>query len=166
MPGHIKTRYILLVILALIGATYIWRASDGIMGVIHYSTDPISPPIQSAYIPANIETTPLPPRLAENNPISRGNYETIQETIARIKRDVNVTGTILGAPGQETALFQIEGMADRSFKINTQLMDGFIITQITNKHVVLKNQIGNETFALDVKGNSSNEAPETLSGGV
>ena len=80
-----------------------------------------------------------------------GHYETIDETIARIKRDVQVTGAILGAHGQEKAFFQIEGMPDRAFKINTQLMDGFIITAITNNHVVLKNQSGDETFSLSVR---------------
>jgi hypothetical protein len=80
-----------------------------------------------------------------------GHYETIEETIERLKRDVVVTGTIIGMPGQESALFQIEGMPDRSFKINTQLMDGFIITKITEKDITLKNQIGNETLTLYVQ---------------
>lgn len=88
--------------------------------------------------------------IVDNNTDSSnfGHVETIDETIARIKRDVQVTGTIIGARGQEAALFQIEGMSDRFFKINTQLMDGFIITVITNNHVVLKNQSGDETFSL------------------
>jgi len=81
-------------------------------------------------------------------------YETISETIARIKRDVVVTGTVIGTPGQELAFFQIEGMADRPFKINTQLMDGFIITEISKDHVVLKNQSGDETIVLDLQGNN------------
>ena len=93
-----------------------------------------------------------PPQIDDNNSDSSnfGYYETIKETIARIKRDVYVRGTIISAPGEEVALFQIEGMPDRSFKINTQLMDGFIITEITNHHVVLKNQIGDETFSIRV----------------
>ena len=78
-------------------------------------------------------------------------YETIEETIERIKKDVVVTGTILAGSGQELAIFQIEGMPDRSFKINTQLMDGFIITKITEKDITLKNQIGNETLTLYVQ---------------
>ena len=78
-------------------------------------------------------------------------YETIEKTIARIQRDVIVTGTITGNAGQELAIFQIEGMPDSSFKINTQLMDGFIIVGITENHVVLKNQIGDETFSLQVQ---------------
>ena len=90
-----------------------------------------------------------PPQIVDNSTDSSnfGHYETIEETIARLKRDVRVTG----APGQEVALFQIEGMPDRSFKINTQLMDGFIITEITNNHVALKNQIGDETFTIRVR---------------
>lgn len=87
------------------------------------------------------------------NPINKNitNNEAIEETIARLKHDVVVTGTILGMLGQKSALFQIEGMADRLFKINTQLMDGFIIQEITSSYVVLKNQIGNETFTLYVQ---------------
>lgn len=80
-----------------------------------------------------------------------GYYETIEETIARLKRDVVVTGTVTGVPGEESAMFRIEGMPDRSFAINTQLMDGFIITEITSDHVVLKNQTGNESFVLNIK---------------
>lgn len=92
-------------------------------------------------------------QITENSSVNNsfGHYETIDETIARIKRDVQVTGAILGAHGQEKAFFQIEGMPDRSFKINTQLMDGFIITAITHNHVVLKNQSGDETFSLSVR---------------
>lgn len=89
-----------------------------------------------------------PPQLASND---SGHYETVEEIIARIKRNVIVTGTMIGVPGEETAIFQIEGMADRLFKINTQLMDGFIIKEITNTYVVLKNQIGKETFSLYVQ---------------
>ena len=80
-----------------------------------------------------------------------GSYETIEGTIARINRDVIVTGTITGTPGQESAIFQIEGMPDLSFQINTQLMDGFIITDITENQIVLKNQIGDESFSLNVR---------------
>ena len=92
-----------------------------------------------------------------------GNFESIEETIARIKRDVYVTGVIIGAPGKEAALFKIEGMLDRSFKINTQLMDGFIITEITNDHVMLKNQIGDESFSLNVGNNGRDAVAELLS---
>ena len=84
--------------------------------------------------------------------IKRGQYELIHETMARIKRDVIVTGAIIGTRGLEEALFQIEGMPDKPFKINTQLMDGFIITEISNRNVLLKNQSGNETLTLEVKG--------------
>ena len=93
-----------------------------------------------------------PLQIVNNNTDSSnfGHYETIDETIARIKRDVQVTGALIGARGQEAALLQIEGMPDRSFKINTQLMDGFIITGITENRVILKNQTGNEIIFLDV----------------
>jgi len=89
-----------------------------------------------------------------NNSTNISNFthqETIEETIARINRNVIVTGTVIGIPGQESAIFQIEGMPDKSFQINTQLMDGFIITKITQNEVVLKNQIGNESFSLSVQ---------------
>lgn len=79
-----------------------------------------------------------------------GYYESTEEIMARLKKDVIVTGTITGIPGEETALFKIEGMPDRSFGINTQLMDGFIITEITENAVVLKNQQGNEHFTIQV----------------
>ena len=92
------------------------------------------------------------PQIADNRTDNNsfGHYETIEETIARIKRDVYVTGAIIGTPGREFALFRIEGMPDRSFSINTQLMDGFIITGITDNRVILKNQTGNEIIFLDV----------------
>ena len=80
-----------------------------------------------------------------------GYYETTEETIVRLKRDVVVTGTILSKPEHTYALFQIEGMSDAAFNINTQLMDGFIIKKITESYVVLKNQTGNETFSLYVQ---------------
>lgn len=90
---------------------------------------------------------------ADNNPehSQQDRYETIEETIARIKKDVIVTGTIKGVSGEEVAYFQIEGMKDRAFLIDTQLMDGFIIEEITNSYVVLKNQVGDETFYLHVQ---------------
>lgn len=92
----------------------------------------------------------------ENTDISTDNdkasyYESIQETIARIKRDVVVTGTITGITGKESAMFQIEGMADRQFGIGTLLMDGFIIKGISPSNVVLKNQDGNEAFTLHIQ---------------
>lgn len=93
-----------------------------------------------------------PSQIVDNSTDSSnlGHYETIEETIARIKRDVYVTGSIISAPGEEAALFRIEGMPDRSFNINTQLMDGFIITGITENRVILKNQTGDEVIFLDV----------------
>lgn len=77
-----------------------------------------------------------------------GHYETIEETMARIKKNVVVTGTLESTQGQKTALFQIEGMPDRSFQLYTQLMDGFIITEISDNGVVLKNQAGDERIYL------------------
>ena len=75
-----------------------------------------------------------------------GHYETINETVERIKRDVVLSATFNISPDKAFALFQIEGMMDRSFKLNTQLMDGFIITNISDNKVTLKNQVGNETI--------------------
>ncbi len=94
------------------------------------------------------DSTQLTSNLADRS--NFGHYETIEETIARIKRDVHVTGAIISAPGQQSALFQIEGLPDRSFSINTQLMDGFIITGITENRVILKSQTGNEIIFLDI----------------
>ena len=65
-------------------------------------------------------------------------------------RDVRVTGTLTGTPGRQSALFRIEGMPDRAFSIDTQLMDGFVITEIGKDYVVLKNQVGPESFTLEV----------------
>jgi hypothetical protein len=120
------------------------------------------PPIKIGTTISVFETSPKPaspisfPRLqmltdSDVNKELIGHYETIEETIARIKRDVMVTGVLTGTPGQETALFQIEGLPDQSFHVNTQLMDGFIITRIDGNQVVLKNQIGDESFSLKIR---------------
>lgn len=122
-----------------------------------FSSHEISP---SHEIVTKQSTNALNPVVSLNNilqsqvadSIKRGQYELIHETMARIKRDVIVTGAIIGTRGLEEALFQIEGMPDKPFKINTQLMDGFIITEISNRNVLLKNQSGNETLTLEVKG--------------
>jgi len=84
-----------------------------------------------------------------------GHYESIEEIIARIKRDVIVTGTFTGRHGAESALFRIEGMPDRSFDIHTQLMDGFIITRIDRNQVILKNQSGDESLSLPVESGNT-----------
>ena len=44
------------------------------------------------------------------------------------RRDVIVTGTVIGSPGQESAMFQIEGMADRQFK-NSYSVNGWFYYQ-------------------------------------
>jgi len=77
--------------------------------------------------------------------------ETIDQTISRIKKDVVVTGTLTGITGKESAIFSIEGMPGKVFFTNTQLMDGFIIKEITSTQVVLKNQLGDETISLKVE---------------
>ncbi|MCK4704916.1 MAG: hypothetical protein KAT90_05515 [Gammaproteobacteria bacterium] len=87
-----------------------------------------------------------------------GHYRTIEETIARLKRNVVVTGTVTGTAGEESALFQIEGMPDRPFIINTQLMDGFIITEITQNQVILKNQSSDDFFSLPVQAANNDES--------
>jgi len=87
--------------------------------------------------------------VSEPSPI--GHYETINETIARLKKDVVLSATMLREAGKKSAYFQIEGMDDREFYINTQLMDGFIITEITENHVLLKNQTGPESFVLKIR---------------
>ena len=88
-------------------------------------------------------------------------YETIEETIARIKRDAIVTGTVTGTAGEESAIFQIKSMPDRSFNINTQLMDSFIITDISQNQIILKNQMGNESFSMTVQSGNLSESIET-----
>ena len=105
---------------------------------------------QTAKTTSQVEILSLNEQSQDTASLNRGLYETIEETISRIKRDVHVTGAIISTPGQEVALFQIEGMPDRSFSINTQLMDGFIITGITDNRAILKNQTGNEIIFLDV----------------
>lgn len=156
----IKYRYFFTTVIALFLGVFIWRTSI-------LFTD-----LSSLF--SNKETTTelglntvneesamninKPPQPAGNN---IGHYETIEETITRLKRDVIVTGTIIGIDGQESVIFQINGMPDRLFKINKQLMDGFIIKEITNSYVVLKNQVGNETFSLYVQSGG-----EALDGSV
>lgn len=98
------------------------------------------------------DITESQPRIqaSANKVVELGRYETLQQTMARLRRDVIVTGTITGIPGEEFAMFRIEGMPDRLFKLHSQLMDGFIIQQITTTEVVLKNQRGDETLVLTV----------------
>jgi len=86
----------------------------------------------------------------ENSVAGMGHYESIEETISRLRKDVLVTGTTMSIPGEESAIVQIEGLSERIFKINTQLMDGFIIEKITSRRVLLKNQSGEETISLIV----------------
>jgi hypothetical protein len=158
-----------LIVFLMVPGILIWRTSD-------ISTDPaaVFPEIEKGPDSAlETKSTSLEEPISlneslqatDNNTNSRnfGYYETIEETIARIKRDVYVTGVIIAAPGQEIALFQIEGMTDRPFNINTQLMDGFIITEITNRHVVLKNQTGDEAFSLRIQVSGRDAAAELLS---
>lgn len=89
--------------------------------------------------------------------------ETIEQTIARIKRDVIVTGTITGISGEESAIIQIKNMTDRSFRINTHLMDGFIIVNITPNHIILKNQ-RDKSFFMSVQSTSpaKSRIPDSL----
>ena len=146
----IKYRHIFTVVILLLLGFLIWRTSILFTDLSSLLSNKDTT-TESGLNTVNEESTMninKPPQPAGNNV---GHYETIEETIARLKRDVVVTGTITGTLGQESAIFQIEGMADRLFKINTQLMDGFIIKEITNSYVVLKNQTGNETFSLYVQ---------------
>ena len=146
----IKFRHIFAPVVLVILGLLIWRTSILFTNLssLFSSIETTARLSTNAGRPEPTKNLSKPPKLIDNN---AGYYETIEETIARLKRDVIVTGTILGTPGQESALFQIEGMADRLFKINTQLMDGFIIKEITTSNVVLKNQVGNETLTFYVQ---------------
>lgn len=82
--------------------------------------------------------------------VESGYYETTEEIMIRIKQDVLVSGTMIDGSGDKVALFRIEGQPDRPFALNAQLMDGFIITKITDQHVILKNQQGPEKLYLNI----------------
>lgn len=88
--------------------------------------------------------------IKETHTSQTGRYESLLETVSRIKRDVVYTGYVEGVTGKKSAIFQVEGMQDKTFDINTQLMDGFIITEITKTNVVLTNQTGNEKIVLSL----------------
>ena len=159
--GRIMTRCKLIfnlvsILFLTILSALIWRTSMLLTDMSAMFTDTKS---ESALVPdtktnrheqvASLnDSTQFTNNLADSSNV--GHYETVKETIARIKRDVYVTGSLISTPGEEAALFRIEGMPDRSFSINTQLMDGFIITGITDNRVILKNQTGNEIIFLDV----------------
>lgn len=143
-----------LLVLLVGGVFLIWNVSSLVSSLGSLISDVSSHTVQGTNLSMHEEAISIAPILvSENNTdnISTGHYETIEETIARIRRDVNVTGVIVGSPGEEIAFFQIEGLPDRPFKIDTQLMDGFIITEITNNKVVLKNQVGEETVSLNTQ---------------
>ena len=154
-------------LLILIGAgILIWRTSLLFSNFSDFFTDFDTGPDSALVINTASQEVAISPnyshQISENSnaKISLDQYETIQETITRIKRDVHVTGTLISTPGMEQAFFQIEGKPDKSFDVNTQLMDGFIITKITDQQVVLKNQIGDETFSLTVGARKRDEQTE------
>lgn len=146
----IKFRHIFTAVILFLLVFLIWRTSILFTDLSYLFSNKETTTELSQNTSSDESTINLnkPSQLTANN---IDHYETIEETIARLKRDVIVTGTITGTLEQESAMFQIEGMADRLFKINTQLMDGFIIKEITGSYVVLKNQAGNETFSLYVQ---------------
>lgn len=158
MPGirTVKRKLLLLlsflfIVFVLIAITRIYMLVDGVSTTFN-ETDSV----QSGHMNTQRNKPIHTPLVVNNEPApGTGKYETIDETITRLKRDVIVTGTVTGTPGQETATFSIETMADRSFKINTQLMDGFIITEIHPAYVMLKNQSGNETIRFEVVAKKS-----------
>ena len=145
-----KYRYAFTAVVFLLLAIFIWRTPL----IFSNLSNLLSKKESTTEINVNLGNDETSTKLDKTYQPAANNfyqYETIEETIARLKRDVVVTGTITGTLGQESAIFQIEGMADRLFNINTQLMDGFIIKEITNSYVVLKNQTGNEAFSLYVQ---------------
>lgn len=148
-------RSTVLIILFLAVAILFWNGANRFANPATYFTDVESESGSDAQTTMHDRVIAIiPPSPVAKNSIdstSTGHYETLEETMARIKRDVNVTGTIMGVAGKEVAFFQIEGLPDQPFKVNTQLMDGFLITSITKDHVVLKNQLGVETLFLDVQ---------------
>jgi hypothetical protein len=150
-----------LLLLLIVPGILVWRVASFI------SDTPASPPDSEAGARAEAGATAAgfteravpdaSPHILNNSTDSgkSGHYESIEEIIARIKRDVIVTGTVTGTQGTESAIFRIERMPDRSFDINTQLMDGFIITRISHNQITLKNQSGDESFSMPVESGKS-----------
>lgn len=145
-----KYRLILTPVILILLGVFAWRTSMFFINLSGMLSNTGTDSEMNIKTNVQVETLSLNEHPHDTDNRNSGYYETIEETITRIKRDVIVTGTITGTPGQESALFQIEGMDDLSFNIHTQLMDGFIITEIAENQVVLKNQIGEETFSLKV----------------
>lgn len=153
----VKYRYIFTTIIFALISVMVWRSSVLYNNIVNFLAQEDNYSITELNITANKkEKIKNTNQISKDNSISAGkgdagNAEPIQQAIARINRDVIVTGTLTGAPGKESATFQIEGMADRVYKIDTQLMDGFIIKKITGATVTLKNQIGDEIIILHVQ---------------
>lgn len=149
----IKYRYIFIATIFLLLGLFIWRTSVLFIDLKEMlSSDELGSDTELiTTVNIHDETISVNKSSDNINSYNTSAYETFEETIARIKRDVIVIGTIIGNQGEESAVFQIENMPDQSFKINTQLMDGFIITTITKNEIVLKNQIGDESFSLKVR---------------
>lgn len=150
-----KYRFILIPVILLLLGVFAWCTSMLFINLSGLLSNTGTDSELNIKTNRQVETLSFNEQPHDTDNRNSGYYETIEETITRIKRDVIVTGTITGVSGQESALFQIEGMEDRAFLINTQLMDGFIIKEITNSYVVLKNQVGNETFSLYVQSENA-----------
>lgn len=162
----IKSHPIITSVLFLVFVVLIWRASLLLNNLVSLLPETETKPEVGLDTDVNWTQKIFDPDTfisgADTN--NTGYYETIEETMTRLKRDVVVTGTITGTSGKESAMFQIENMPDRSFDINTQLMDGFIITEITQTQVTLKNQSGDESFSLPVQYDNDDKSmpPEPI----
>ena len=157
-PAIASILFLFLIVLSIL----IWRAS-----LLFINLNTMLPAAETnPEVELNTEATDHIKKINLTSPliINKGNSvhnETIEQSIARIKRDVVVTGTFIGTAGAESALFQIKDKPDQSFNISAQLMDGFIITEITQNQVILKNQSGDESFFIPVQSSHISELIQT-----
>ena len=110
-------------------------------------------PVQPGSTPAHVSDSAyrISPWKSGDPPdssVGDGYFETVDEIITRLERDVVLTATLKGESTYESAIFRIEGLPERRFKLGHQLMDGFIIVEIGPNSVRLKNQIGPEQFRI------------------
>lgn len=144
------------IFMILMSGFFVWQLS-----VLYSSFSRISPALTSKNLESDV-TKLNSPRL-NNEPAflmiehrtNSDSVASIEAIVARLKRDVVVTGTILRTPETDSAMFRIKAMADQEFFVNKQLVDGFIITSITRTRVVLTNQKGSGTITLPVRNNFS-----------
>lgn len=81
-------------------------------------------------------------------------------TVKYDKSLFNVTGTVAGEAGNESALISYNGNNTGLYKAGEELFDGLVIQKINKSEVVLKNQINEEVFSVYIahQDSSSNSA--------